>query len=121
LSHDHIPLPAARPLCWWQEVIDVITLESTLVIPLAILMVLVPLVLVPPLYRMTRDAARLEVLTVYENLGGSALCETSGLCCGSARTTGLQTSPQRIVELVSLVQDYWHWCSRWLEGLGAVS
>ncbi len=98
-----------------QEVIAVITLESAIAVSLAILLVLAAIALAPPLYQMTWQAARLEVLAVYEGQAGNSLYQTGRLAVRTAGATGLQTSPQRIVELASLVRGYYRWSSRWLE------
>lgn len=92
-----------------------LTLESTIAVCLAILLVLAVIAVTPPAYQMARCAARLEVLSVYESMAGSALYQTGPLSVRSAGATGLQTSPQKITELVSWVQDYSHWVSRWLD------
>lgn len=92
-----------------------LTLESTIAVSLAILLVLAVIAVAPPAYQMARCAARLEVLSVYEAMAGSALYQTGLLSVHSAGATGLQASPQKIVELVSWVLDYSHWGSRWLE------
>jgi hypothetical protein len=100
-----------------QEVIAVITLESAIAISLAILLVLAAIALAPPVYQMAQQAARLEVLAVYEAQAGTNLYQTGRLTVRSAAATGLQTSPRRIVELASIAHDYYRWSSRWLEAV----
>ena len=92
-----------------------LTLESTIAVCLAILLVLAVIAAAPPAYQMARCAARLEVLSVYETMAGTGLYQTGLLTVSSAGATGLQTAPQKIVELVSWVQDYSHWGRRWLD------
>ena len=92
-----------------------LTLESAVAGTLAILLVFAAVALAPPLYLMSQQAARLEVLAVLEDVDGSRLYQAAPLQLQGVRVTGLQTSPQKVLELVALARDYRHWAERWLE------
>lgn len=94
-----------------------LTLESAIAISLALLLVLTAVALAPPLYQMTRQAARLEVLAVCEGRAGTSLYQAMPLTVRSATATGLQTSPRQVVEMAALLRDYYRWGSRWLEAV----
>ncbi|NLM79324.1 MAG: hypothetical protein GX173_14810 [Ruminococcaceae bacterium] len=91
-----------------------LTLESAVAVTLAIVLVFTVVALAPPLYLMTRQAARLEVLAVCEQLGGHALYRISPLRLEDGAVSGLQTGPQKVLELLTLLRDYHHWLKQWM-------
>ncbi len=80
------------------------TLESSVALSLTILLLLGGIAMAPPLYLMARQAARLEVLSVYEDLSGDALYKADRLQFEEVSITGLQTSPQRVLEIKNLIR-----------------
>lgn len=81
------------------------SLEAAIVVPLAIGSWLGLVQLAVPAYSQVFQAARLEVKSTAVNLSGDSLYLADCQQDGSGWTTSLQTSPQAVVELVSLIVD----------------
>ncbi len=97
------------------------SLEAALVVPLALGTWLGLFAAAAPTYREVYRAARLEVMATADNLPGDSLYQTQIRQLGSAWATSLETSPQSIVELSSLVIDDWRMITRSIPGFGDVS
>ncbi|MEA4888220.1 MAG: hypothetical protein VB070_01960 [Clostridiaceae bacterium] len=81
------------------------TLEAVLVVPLAIGLTSLGLVAAGPLYADVRRAGRLEVLAANMRLTGDRIYEAACLSVDCTWTTGLRTSPQKILEAADLIKD----------------
>lgn len=81
------------------------SLEAAIVVPLVIGSWLGLVQLAAPAYSQVYQAARLEVQSTADNLSGNCLYRVTCNQDGSAWTTSLQTSPQEVIELVSLIVD----------------
>lgn len=88
------------------------SLEAALVIPLAISSWLGLLMAAGPAYGEVRQAARLEVLAASEGLADRHLYRTGLIEAGADWTPTIQTSPQAVIELASLIRDDWQAISR---------
>jgi hypothetical protein len=85
------------------------TLESTIVTVCAISLVALCLLAVPPLYQAAYQAARVEVLCVYESMTRHSLYQANRIAIDSSSTIALVTAPQRMVELARWVGDVIQW------------
>lgn len=94
-----------------------LTLESAMVIPLSIGMISLSLRFAAPLYHQVHQAGRLEVLASCERIAGDRLYRADCIRVGDVWTTGLQTSPQQVLELASLARDDVRLISRIFPGL----
>lgn len=94
-----------------------LTLESALVIPLSISIISLSLLFAAPLYHEVHQAGRLEVLAACERIAGDRLYCADCIRVGDVWTTGLQTSPQQVLELASLAKDDIRLISRIFPGL----
>ncbi len=83
-----------------------ISLETAFVVPLVIGLTVWSLNLAEPGYSQTRMAARLEVLAACERVSGKLLYRAGRLSEGEAWTTGVQASPQIVLEAASLFRLY---------------
>ena len=81
------------------------SLEATLVVPLVMGTCLGLIIAAPALYNEVYDAARLEVQASARSLGGNSLYQARILIEGDAWTTSLQTSPQAMIEILSMILD----------------
>lgn len=81
------------------------SLEAAIVVPLAIGSWLGLTQLAVPAYGQIFQAARLEVQSTAFNMSGDSLYRAECQQDGTAWTTSLQTSPQAVIELVSLIVD----------------
>jgi hypothetical protein len=95
------------------------SLEAALVVPLVIGSCLgITLAGIPAIGRVCR-AARLERQAIVCRMAGNRLYQAVCLRSGTAWTTGLQTSPQMILELASLIGDDCRLIGRNFPGLTA--
>lgn len=85
------------------------TLESTIVTALTISLVFLCLLAVPSLYQAACEAARAEVLCVYESMTCHSLYQANRIAVDSSHTRAVVTSPQRMVELARWVGDVIQW------------
>ncbi|HAL74126.1 MAG TPA: hypothetical protein DCM45_03410 [Clostridiales bacterium] len=81
------------------------SLEAASIMPCVISCSLSLLLAAPALYQEVWHAASLEVAAAIQAVSGSSLYQTEILSEGELWTTKLQTSPQMMFELASLVLD----------------
>lgn len=81
------------------------SLEAALVMPCVISCSMSLLLAAPDFYQDVWHAASLEVAAVIQTLDGKSLYQSEILAEGEIWTTKLQTSPQMMFELVSLLVD----------------
>lgn len=95
-----------------------LTLESTLVVSLAVGLIAWSLVQAPPLYRMSRQAARLEVLATIDRVAGASLYRIGRIALEPDQVVSVQVSPQRLLECAGLVRDTIHLAGRLIGDTG---
>ena len=88
------------------------SLEAALVVPLAVSTWLGLLMAAEPAYCEVRQAARLEVLAAGYGLESQHIYQTKNIELNNVWTPALQTSPQGVLELASLIRDDWQIINR---------